>query len=815
MSTHARSLARPTKPIPPLAKSSVTAAVLLALYGIPPAARAAEPSSIQTPVLEEIIVTATRRRQTTEEVPYAISVISPELLEQNSVTDLATLGRQTGIAGPGGAKATAITFPIIRGLNASPAAGSFHVFNQAPVGTYYDNSPMEGYFQLNDVQRIEVLRGPQGTLYGAGSLGGALRIIPNAPQLGTFAGDVDGRLGYLEHAGDPSYTATAMFNMPIGETLAVRLAGNYEYQPGYIDAFGLMKRSGPLGIPVLADPSDPVNSPAVYYTQKGWNDQKTVTGRASALWQPSKEFTAEVAYTYAKADGNGTPSNNSKFQGGPNIIDPRIIFPAGGNFTTISSTEQPFTRSTDLANLDLSYDAGFATLSATSTYSSTSGFFNTDTNYLLFGLLGSYVPFYAGVPTNPRWINTNTSIDSNHAFSQEVRLVSNSGPEKMFDYTVGVFYQKKEVNATFQNASPGTPERSLAQGCTLPVLLGGCAPLTGPNDTANVQTDQQDFEDKSLFGEVTYYFAKNWQITGGIRHFKQDFTDAGASELYTFAISQPLSTQSSTTTKTLGKADISWEFTAGQHVYALWSQGFRRGGANGNLLTTGPFADLAPVLYKPDSVNNYELGIKGRIGGQISYSFDVFYIDWKDPQVSALTPEANFAVWNAKAAVSKGFEYELNVPLGVPGLRLATSGTYANARLTEDYSYPDIRGDIVGKAGQQLPGSPKVSVAATLLYGHALGSKSNLLFTLNDTYTSEVVTSVFAVLGIAPTTIPSINLVNASASFSHDNWRVGLYSTNLLNKRVILGQASGGPPETYTETANRPREIYLRGGYAF
>jgi outer membrane receptor protein involved in Fe transport len=824
VSIHARSRAQRTKPIRPLVKTSVAAAVLLALYGTPPAARADAPPSTETGGLEEIIVTATRHKQTTEEVPYAISVIGPQEIAQASVTDIASLGRQMGFVGQGGAKATAITFPIIRGLNASPAAGSFHVFNQAPVGTYYDNSPVDGYYQLQDVQRIEVLRGPQGTLYGAGALGGALRIIPNAPQLGMFAGDVDARLGYLYHAGDPSYTATAMLNIPVGDTLALRLAGNYEYQPGYIDAFGLMERSGPLGIPVLADPSDVVNSSGVYYSQKGWNDQKTLTARASALWQPSQAFSATVAYMHEKADGNGTPSDNSKFQGGPNIIDPRIIFPAGSNFTTFSSTEQPFERSSDLASLDLSYDVGFATLSATSTYSSTSGFFTTDTNYLLFGLLGPYVPFYAGIPTNPRWINFNTSTDSSHGFSQEVRLVSNAGPDKMFDYTAGVFYEDRNDNAIFQNSSPGTSERAAAQtDCpllppgspNLPVLLGGCAPLLGPNDVANVQTDQQHFKDLSIFGELTYHFAKNWQVTGGLRHFKQDFTDAGQSIIYTFATSAPLTTHQSTATKTLGKLSLGWEYVPGQHFYALWSQGFRRGGANGNLLTTGPFADLAPVIYKPDSVNNYETGFKGRIGNEISYSFDVFYIDWKDPQVSGLTPESNYAVWNAKAAVSKGFEYELNVPLGLPGLRFETSGTYANARLTEDYSYPDIRGDIEGKAGQQLPGAPKVSVAGTLLYTHALGAKSSLVLTLNDTYTSEVVTSVFAVLGIAPITLPSINLVNASATYSHDNWRIGLYSTNLLNKRVILGQTTAGPDITYTETANRPREIYLRGGYAF
>jgi hypothetical protein len=183
--------------------------------------------------------------------------------------------------------------------------------------------------------------------------------------------------------------------------------------------------------------------------------------------------------------------------------------------------------------------------------------------------------------------------------------------------------------------------------------------------------------------------------------------------------------------------------------------------------------------------------------------------------VSGLTPQANFAVWNAKAAVSKGFEYELNVPLGVPGLRFATSGTYADAKLTEDYSYPDINGPIAGPAGAQLPGSPKVSVAGTLLYAHPLGAGSSMTLTLNDTYTTKVVTSAFPVLNIAPITVPALNLMNASAAFNHNSWRVGLYSTNLLNKREIVGQSSGGPALTYTETANRPREIYLRAGYSF
>lgn len=805
-----------TRPALSVVSSPVTAAVLLALFGVQPVVRAAEPSGAKGGGLEEIVVTASRREQRTEEVPYAISVVSPETIAMNSVTDLATLMRQIGVAGASGARTSSVTFPIIRGLNASPAAASFRTFEQQPVGVYFDNSPIEGYFQLQDVQRIEILRGPQGTLYGAGALGGALRVIPNAPKLGQFAGSVDARVGNVDHAGDPSYTGSGVINLPVGDTFAFRAAANYEKQPGFIDVHGLLRRDGTDGAPVLADPSDPVNSPGVYYNKEDWNDQETFTGRASALWQPNDAFSAQLAFTHGKADGHGNPSNNSLFPGGPNKIDPRITLPAGGDYTQFASTEQNYTRTTQLTSLDLSYDVGFATVSGTTSYLDTEGAFRTDTNYLLMQpLLVAYVPYYAGLPINPRWINTNHTDDNAHAFSQEVRLVSNTGPDKKFDYVVGLFYQKQMRAGVFANFSPGTPERAVAQGCVLPVLLGGCAPITGPNSAANYQTDRQEFEDKSIFGELTWHFAPNWQVTGGVRRFKQDFKDTAQSILYTFGnIDSGLNSQSSSISKTLGKVDISWEYTTGQHAYALWSQGFRRGGTNGLLLPTGPFADIAPQEYKPDTVNNYEVGFKGR-AGEISYTFDVFYIDWEDPQVSGLTPNANFAVWNAKGAESKGVEFDLNTPLGLPGLSLMVGGTYADATLTEDYLIPDILGDIVGKKGQQLPGSPKKSAAATLLYSHSLGADSNLLLTVNDTYTSEVVTSIFAVLGVRPITVPSLNLLNASASISSGAWNYGIYSTNVTNKRVILGRSSPNDTFSYQETANRPREIYFRASYSF
>lgn len=800
----------------PVRISPVAAAVVATLCGVQPVAIAAELPSARVATLEDVVVTANRREQKPEEVPYAISVVAPETLAVNSVTDLATLMRQIGVSGASGARTASISFPIIRGLNASPRTSSMRTIEQRPVGVYFDNSPIEGYFQLADIQRIEVLRGPQGTLYGAGSLGGALRVIPNAPRLGDFGGSVDVRVGNVSHAGDPSYTGSAVLNVPLGETLAFRIAANYEKQPGYIDAYGLLRREGVDGAAVLADPTDPVNSAGVYYSKKDWNDQKTFTGRASLLWKPTDVLDIQLAYTHGQADGHGNPSNNSLWAGGPNKIDPRITLPAGGDYVQFATTEQDYTRTTQLTSLDANYDLGFATLSSTTSYLESNGSYRTDTNYLLMQpALIFFVPFYAGLPISPRWINVNHTDDDAHSFSQELRLVSKTGPDQKIDYVVGAFYKNDRSFGRFANFSPGATARAVAQGCVLPVLLGGCAPITGPDDAANYQTDLQNFKDKSVFGEITWHFAPNWQITGGLRHFKQDFKDTAQTILYTFGnIDSGLNAKTSSVSKTLGKVDVSWEFASGHHVYALWSQGFRRGGANGLLLPAGPFADIAPVEYKPDSVDNSEIGFKGRVGA-LFYSIDAFFIKWKDPQVSGLTPNANFAVWNAKKAESKGFEFDLQTPLGLPGLSLMASGTYADATLTEDYLIPDLAGDIVGVKGQPLPGSPKKSLAATLLYTHRVGVGRDLLLTLNHTYTSEVGTSIFPVLGIAPITVPSLTLLNASASVAQGGWNYGIYSTNLTNKRVILGRGSKADPFSYQETANRPREVYLRASYSF
>lgn len=815
------------------AATSLGAAVFFAIYGLPHPAAAAD-ADAAADTLQEITVTANRRQQSLEQVPYSISVISAEQLAQTGVTDVASLTTQV----PGlsmydfGARMSGATAPIIRGVNATGEPRGFRTFEQDPVGTYIGNSPIDGYFQLDDVKRVEVLRGPQGTLYGAGALGGALRLIPNSPQLNTFSGMFEAGGGRVDHSDGTSYTLKGMVNIPLGDTLAFRASAKYAYEPGFIDAYGLLKRSnsGVSGIPELANPADPVNSPGIYGNRSDWNYQKTFTGRASMLWKPNETFSAELAILHSNVNGDGGPVVNPDFKGGVSPLDPLSTLPAGGRYREFSQVDQPYSRYTNLLSLDLSYDMGFATLSSTSSYHTTSGATLEDDTYSIAGVDGgAYLPYYAGNPTNPRFVYDYQFADSAHTFTEEMRLVSTANPANLFDYVLGVFYEKQERNGAWNIANPGSLERSVAQGCTGAIYYGStfpdCLLTSGPNDVVFRQLDTQNFQDKSVFGELTWHFMTHGQVTFGARHFSQQFTDAQSYDDWAFPTFLPAVPHSSPASKTVGKVNPSYEYAKNQFVYALWSQGFRRGGAN-SVPLTGPFQE-SPALasYQPDKTNNYEVGLKGRFDNGLSYTFAVFDIKWDKPQISASLPSGNLAVYNGNTAESKGFEFETSGPLFLPGLAYSVGFSYADAKLTSDFFLPANVGGVVtpgalsGKSGQQLPGSPKTSATAALNYDRNLKPGYDLTLSLNGTYRSAVLLGLASAEGDTPVQrSSSYAIANFSATVDHKPWRAVWYVTNLLDKQEILvppynpGQV-GGLTNDYV--VNRPRETGLRIAYTF
>jgi iron complex outermembrane receptor protein len=815
----------------------VRAAVCVALYGLSPAAHAQQAPAAQADqapaALQEVTVTATRRTQTLEAVPYSMSVVSAERLAESGVTDLASLATEV----PGlsmyeyGARLAGATVPIIRGINATgePTRG-FRTFEQAPVGTYVGNSPIDGYFQLDDLKQVEILRGPQGTLYGAGTLAGALRLIPNSPELGKWEGQVEASGGKLDHSDGMPYYVRGLVNMPLGDVLAFRASAKYDYEPGWINTYGLFARSNNFlsGVPLLANPAAPLTSPAIYQDKSDWNFQKTFTGRASLLFKPVESFSAELALLHSDANGDGGPQVNPDFPGGTSPLDPASQLPAGGPYREFSQIDAPWSRYTNLTSLDVSYDSGFATVSSTSSYYRTTGSTLQDNTYSLAGLInGGYLPYYAGVPTNPRFVYDQAFMDDAHTFTEEVRLVSKSSPDNVLDYVLGVFYEDQTREGDWTIAVPGTPAYQAAQGCT--PTSGNCFFIaTAPGDVTFRQVDTQNFKDKSVFGELTWHFVKDGQVTVGARHFSQQFDDAQSYDDYPFPTHLPATPHESDASKTVGKVNPSYQYAPDQYVYADWSQGFRRGGAN-SVPLAGPFRE-SPLIstYAPDSTNNYEAGLKGRFTNGLSYTIAVFDIRWDKPQISSSLPSGNLAVYNANTAESKGFEIESSGPLFVPQLIYSVSFAYADAKLTSDFSLPAnnglqtgtiVPGLIHGSSGQQMPGSPKESASLALAYDTAVSAGYDLALTASYSYRSGSPMQLTPTLGV--TTVQysgTYDLVNFNAALNHRPWRTTLYITNVFDRQNILV-----PPTQFNEldkltndyVVSVPREIGLRVAYTF
>ena len=813
--------------------TKVGAAVFAVLYGVPFPLTAAVSDGGEA--LQEITVTATRRSETLESVPYSISVISAEQISAAGVTDLPSLSFQV----PGlsmydyGARFVGSEAPIIRGINAtgSPARG-FRTFEQDPVGTYIGNSPIDGYFQLDDIKQVEVLRGPQGTLYGAGALGGALRLIPNSPELNKFSGTIEAGASRLDHSSGTGYSVKGMINIPIGDDLAFRASAKYVSEPGWINAYGLFARTnnGLSGIPLLANPSDPVDSPPIYEDRNDWNFQKTFSSRASLLWKPSDVFNAELAVLHANVRGDGGPQVNTDFKGGPSLFDPTSNLPAGGRYQEFAQIDQPYSRYTNLVSLDASYDAGFATLSSTSSYHTTSGSSLYDSTYTLASNGGGeFLPYYAGLPTSPRAVLDYLFADSAHTFTEEIRLVSKADPSHKIDYVLGFFYENQTRVGAFYQANPGLPERSAAQGCTGPAYIGAtfpnCSQVAGANDIDFEQIDTQKFQDKSVFGELTWHLMPKAQLTVGARHFSQEFTDSQVYLDFTFPIDIPPTPHEAPASKTVWKVDPSYEYAKNHFVYALWSQGFRRGGAN-SVPYSGIFQE-SPLLrfYQADTTNNYEAGLKGRFDSGLSYTLDVFDIKWNKPQISGSLPSGNLAVYNANTAESKGFEFESTGPLYIPRLSYAISYAYVDAALSSDFSLPAnngagvvVPGELNGKTGEQLPGSPKNSASAALIYDMDLTPGYDLALSVSGVYRSAVALQVSP--GFGAQTIQhssTYEIMNFSAVLKHNSWRGTVYVTNLFDKEEVLAPpyAPGANNLANDYLVNPPREIGLRLAYSF
>jgi iron complex outermembrane recepter protein len=775
--------------------------------------------------VQEIIVTASRRSTTVEDIPYNISAMSGDDLNRAGVTNFAELADQ--VAGfdyeDRGVRYAGATVPIMRGINGSNTERPGIVVEQMPVAIYLGNTGEVGYLPIMDIDHVEVLRGPQGTLYGAGSLGGAIRLIPKSPTLGEWSASVEVSGGDIAHSSDADYYGFAILNAPLGPIAALRLSGRYEHQGGFIDQFGIMERQGNLltGVPVLANPGDVAGSPAVYYSKKNVNYDDISSGRASLLLVPSEALRIQLDWNGSYLQGINSPQDNPTYQGGPAPWDPRITLPATGDYQIVSSSLAPYFRHTNLTNLDASYDMGFATVASTTAYAETWAVTGQDANVLILGLPSTYLPYYTGNPINPRYVATSNYTDTDHRFTQELRLVSKSGEH--FDYVVGAFYEHDSRRLVWDIYEPGTTAQSIASG--------GLYVNTSPDGHTFYENAPQEFNEEAVYGELTWHLSKRWQVTGGGREFHDTLSQDQDFHSYIINLSGGNSSSNSNSHH-IFKLNTSYEVVDDQRVYATFSQGFRRGGVNAFPLS-GYYQESAQILnYKPDTTNNYEVGVKGVLPSGLRYSTDVYYINWDNPQMGISTPNTWPVAINGKTAVSKGYELEINTPLFVKELELALAYSYTDARLTQSFCLPGGNGTgvsgaagffpcgIEGLSGERLPGTTDNDGSVTLTYRQPFGAAQTIIYTISDNYRGSSVNNLVSVANnaIPPITLGGYALLNASITATMtDHLRIGLFGSNLLDKRAVVGAPQrivpflGDLANIYS--INRPREVSLRLAY--
>lgn len=761
--------------------------------------------------VEEVVVTASRRAQDVSKIPYNIAVVGSEQLQKSGVTSIEDLSRQVPnlVVTSSGSRYLGAQRQIMRGLNASGTDRRGVAIEQNAVSTYLDNAPYANFFPVKDIERVEVLRGPQGTLYGAGTLGGAIRMISNAPKLGEFSGSLAASTGLVAHSNEADYGAEGVVNIPIGETLALRLSASHEYNAGYINQIGAFVTAGgsPLGAPALVNPQDLLNSPAVLRNIDDVNWDKTTFWRGSLKWKPTEAFSAVLAYNNARSSGYGPSSDNPHFPGGADAFAPDVVYPATGDYEIVQRSTEPFSRRSQMATLDLSYDLGFATISSTTSYFETKGEAYYDGTLGTAALPPSYVGYYTGVPTNPRFTSIQRYFDDNEVETQEIRLVSNG--DRKFDYVVGAFYQKEQRTDLWSGYGPGQYAYNRLPGVT---------------DNSGVTAEDrfftvggsQTFTDKAIFGELVWHATDQLDITLGARVFQQTISRRGVSDIPTFYLNEVSENRVKFNDQSF-KLNASYEYAPSHQVYGTFSQGFRRGGANAFALSGFLFEPAEILAYKPDKVDNFELGLKGRFENGWRYTVDVFLDKWHDPQIGGFTP---YNVWpvtvNGKEAKSQGLEAELSGDL-TEEFSFALGYSYTDAKLTEDFCVPVGVGDGVnvdpcgffGRSGVRLPAAPEHSGTASLNYGHELSNGDQVSASLNANYKGEMRQNL-PIPNVRYPLIPSYWLVNANLSWDHGPWTASAYIRNLFDKRALYStytRVTPFEPQDLADTIGRPRSM--------
>ena len=833
-------------------KKSLAVAVTAACMSMSSAAYTQESSGA---ILDEIIVTATARKSSMQDIPYNISAISGDALDlQNAVNQNDVLRAMYGVTvvDRGYRNAGMVNSIVIRGLNVDNGINGDIMLNAVPtVATYYDNTPLFANFLVKDIERVEVLRGPQGTLYGSGSLGGTVRYISNRPDPEAFSADLE--IDYSQTSGSEGNNLAfdATFNIPLGETTAIRATYSRIDNDGvidYVNVYQLNSFREPL-VDVggtCVDPRTAVDTEVLLNTGcfENVEDADTVVidyFKVALRGEPTDTFSYQLTYQMQDDDigarRSTTLGNNNQPTASP------LYFEYGDDDSGQLLLE-PSSREVDMISLDLEWDLGFATFTSTTSNLNHEGTGESDNGGLWAS--GGEIDgtsrdwnflFYGGAWPRPAQRAERGYDDE--TFVQEIRLVSNDSDSNL-DWIVGAFYMDQDNSVyqlswnpgmnLFKNACRSTGDPV----CTVGGLYGGFWPRFYAGDLSEIDFEyirDTAFEEMAIYGELTYHFSDTFRITGGLRWFDNETVN---DTILGFPLgpgaTSPAAPQSTDSDDdVLIKLNASWNLNNGSMVYATYSEGYRHGGAQAvpSLADGDPFGEPNAEdirTFGSDSVRNYELGIKGGTN-RLRYTASVFHVDWDNPQLNTTSSFYGFYLAaNGDKASTEGIELELEGQ-AADSFHYRIGYTYVDAKLDKDFISPQT-GDVVAPAGSTLPGAPGSVLSLNVDNTWNINADMDLIAGLNM-YFQDDAESFIDQSSVLNETYDSFWLVGINATLVAENWSATLYVRNLTDEAAPTGgfpigywSYDTGVAENWFGNGNRqfivqPQTIGLKFSYRF
>lgn len=772
---------------------------------------------------DAIVVTATRRAVRLLDVPINISALGADELANQRLNDVRDLGAFTpGVTitdtGPRGAGTI-----VMRGLSADDSS-TFADNGNSAIGTYLGEVPLYLDFKLIDMERVEVLLGPQGTLYGLGTLAGAIRYIPVRPDSTKVSGYAHLRGFAVDESSRFGYVADGAINLPlVKDKIAFRSATGYFFDPGFIDYPFAVRQIG-VSLPQPGPASNPLGTDA----QRGANLQrlrdvnygKTFTTR-NQLGLTLDNLKAYLSYVFQEVRTGGRQANGGGVLG-------------EGLYEGPWRVPEPAVRRAHLVSLEVEAQLGdFAELVSATAGTFTKNTGSVDVTDLLLDLDYGYEGF-------PAFTGFTRSRAVNKQFNQELRLVSTHGGP--LSWVLGGFYNEFRTSTSYREFIPGF-------GASPTGIAFGVIPNADDNEYASFGRSLT--KERAVFGEATFKITPQWQVTGGARYYSYDLSRIGGSTLPYFDgpvaddLDIPSSSGEAKANGVVWKANTSYKLTDSTLVYFTYSTGYRIGGAN-----TGAAPCVLPLnpnvqnicalpdelFYGPDETENLELGIRaGLFANKLSFNLSLFQVNWDGIQLAGQTINGAIGITsNGGKARNRGVDVSFNAQI-TNRFSLRGNYSYLDAKLTEDV--PDLlqirnslnerfrpkfgRVDVL--AGDRLPGSAQHSGSLAANYLLPLGD-NEALFNWTATYTGNILSRV-GNRGFGETLPGYLTHRGAITYRARNGIELSLFANNIFNKYAVTGISNdrsrfgfvngGIISRYYGRAVLTPRVVGVEGRIAF